>query len=96
MPDLLTVHELAEALRCSEWWIYGQVRIEGMPAVRAGKRWLFILDDVLAWLKDRREQETARPRRRRRALVRRTARSGHLPDPPTLARAARTRGDGVA
>lgn len=99
MPDLLTVPELAAALRCSQRWILDRVRQVdgGMPAVRTG-RWLFELDRVLIWLREQRDQETARPRRRRRAraLVRKTARGGQPRDPVGPARPPVPRGGNIA
>ena len=51
--NLITVKELADALRVPKSWIYSRTRETGpeaMPKLIVGKYRRFILDDVLDWL----------------------------------------------
>jgi excisionase family DNA binding protein len=53
IDKLLTVQELAQALRVPTSWVYARTRkkIEnGMPCIRVGKYLRFRLDAVLDWL----------------------------------------------
>lgn len=51
--ELLTVDELAEALRVPKSWIYSRTRTNSIPCVRVGKYARFRLSDVLADLERR-------------------------------------------
>ncbi len=54
-PELLTVEQLAKILNVKKSWIYAQTRKTGpgsIPRVMVGKYVRFILEDVLAWLKE--------------------------------------------
>ena len=56
---LLTVSELAAALKVKESWIYGETRKTGagtIPRIRVGKYLRFSLEEVMDWLKDRQEK----------------------------------------
>ena len=56
---LLTVSELAAALKVKESWIYGETRKTGagtIPRIRVGKYLHFSLEEVMDWLKDRQEK----------------------------------------
>jgi excisionase family DNA binding protein len=56
---LLTVSELAAALKVKESWIYGETRKTGagtIPRIRVGKYLRFSLEEVMHWLKDRQEK----------------------------------------
>ena len=58
--NLLTVDELAESLKVKKSWVYGKSRETGedsIPMIKVGKYCRFVLDDVLAWLKERNEAE---------------------------------------
>lgn len=48
--DLITVDELAEALRVPRSWVYSRTRVDGLPCVKVGKYRRFYLDDVLRHL----------------------------------------------
>ncbi len=53
MQELLTVSELAKALRVKKSWIYSRTRLKGedqMPNVRVGKYCRFDFQAVLDWL----------------------------------------------
>jgi hypothetical protein len=52
--DLLTVDELADALKVKKSWVYGKTRETGpdaMPRIRAGKYLRFEYEPVLDWLR---------------------------------------------
>jgi excisionase family DNA binding protein len=54
--DLLTVEELASALKVKVSWIYGESRKTGegsMPRIKVGKYLRFCLPEVLEWLRER-------------------------------------------
>jgi excisionase family DNA binding protein len=58
--DLLTVPELAAALKVKDSWVYGETRKTGkesMPRLRVGKYVRFSLEEVMDWL--RRQQKEA-------------------------------------
>lgn len=51
---LLTVPELAAALRVKKSWIYGETRKSGagtIPRIRVGKYLRFSLEEVMDWLR---------------------------------------------
>lgn len=53
--NLLTVDELAESLNVPKSWVYSRTRESGpdsMPRIKVGKYCRFVLNDVLAWLKN--------------------------------------------
>jgi len=53
--NFLTVTEIAESLNVPKSWIYSRTRETGpdsMPRIKVGKYCRFVLDDVLAWLKN--------------------------------------------
>lgn len=57
--NLITVKELANALRVPKSWIYSRTRETGpgaMPRLIVGKYRRFILDDVLDWLNKQQEK----------------------------------------
>jgi predicted DNA-binding transcriptional regulator AlpA len=52
---LLDVPELAESLNVPKSWVYSRTRETGpdsIPRLKVGKYCRFVLDDVLAWLKN--------------------------------------------
>ena len=54
--DLITVRELAAALRVPKSWVYSRTRETGpdaMPKLVVGKYRRFVLNDVMNWLKKR-------------------------------------------
>ncbi len=56
--DLLTVPELARALKVQPSWIYGETRKTGkgsIPRIRVGKYLRFRLEEVMDWLKSHQE-----------------------------------------
>jgi excisionase family DNA binding protein len=56
--NLLTVDELAESLNVPKSWVYSRTRETGpatMPMIKVGKYCRFVLNDVLAWLKNQNE-----------------------------------------
>ena len=57
--ELLTVPELAEALKVPRSWVYSRTRETGpraMPRYRVGKYVRFCLDDVMDWLKEQNQK----------------------------------------
>ncbi len=58
--DLLTVSELATALKVKPSWVYGETRKTGpgsLPRLRLGKKYLrFSLEEVMAWIRDQRKE----------------------------------------
>ena len=72
----LTVEEVAVLLRVPRSWVYEQTRLVGndaIPRYRAGKRLVFLRDEVLAWFTDTRRVGPdlgTRPRRRRPSELR--------------------------
>ncbi len=53
---LLSVDKLAESLNVPKSWVYSRTRETGpdaMPKLKVGKYCRFVLEDVLAWLKDK-------------------------------------------
>jgi len=57
--ELLTVPELATALRVPDSWVYGETRKTGpgsIPRLRVGKYLRFSLQDVLTWLKGKQNE----------------------------------------
>lgn len=60
VQNLLTVDELADKLRMAKSWVYGQSRLTGpdsIPMIRVGKYLRFDPVEVLAWLKEKQENE---------------------------------------
>lgn len=56
--DWLTVPELAHALKVQPSWVYSRTRETGeggIPGIKVGKYWRFRLDEVLHWLKEKRD-----------------------------------------
>jgi predicted DNA-binding transcriptional regulator AlpA len=63
IENLLTVPELADALKVKPSWVYGETRKTGkgsIPRLRVGKYLRFSLVEVLNWLREQQQQE-ARP-----------------------------------
>lgn len=57
--DLLTVSELATALKVKDSWVYGETRKTGpgsIPRLRVGKYIRFSLHNVLTWLEDKQNE----------------------------------------
>ena len=57
--QLMTVSEIAVALRVCKTWVYERTRRRGaerMPHIKLGKYLRFDLDDVRSWLKTMRER----------------------------------------
>jgi excisionase family DNA binding protein len=59
MDNLITVRELAAALRVPKSWVYSRTRETGenaMPKLIVGKYRRFILADVMEWLSKKQEK----------------------------------------
>lgn len=54
-PQFLTVEEVAELLRVSPRSIYDWVSQRQIPFHKAGRRTIFLLDEILAWTSERRQ-----------------------------------------
>ena len=57
--ELLTVPELATALKVKDSWVYGETRKTGpgsIPRLRVGKYLRFSLHNVLNWLEDKQNE----------------------------------------
>ena len=54
-PQFLTVEEVAELLRVSPRSIYDWVSQRQIPFHKAGRRTMFLLDEILAWTTERRQ-----------------------------------------
>ena len=54
-PQFLTVEEVAELLRVSPRSIYDWVSQRQIPFHKAGRRTIFLLDEILAWTTERRQ-----------------------------------------
>jgi excisionase family DNA binding protein len=54
-PQFLTVEEVAELLRVSPRSIYDWVSQRQIPFHKAGHRTIFLLDEILAWTTERRQ-----------------------------------------
>jgi excisionase family DNA binding protein len=52
-PQFLTVEEVAELLRVSPRSIYDWVSQRQIPFRKAGRRTIFLLDEILEWTSDR-------------------------------------------
>lgn len=54
-PQFLTVEEVADLLRVSPRSIYDWVSQRQIPFHKAGRRTIFLLDEILAWTTERRQ-----------------------------------------
>ena len=54
MKEILTTHELARLLKLNPETIRRWVK-KGMPCIRAGNHYRFVLNDVLKWLEKENE-----------------------------------------
>jgi len=52
-PQFLTVEEVAELLRVSPRSVYDWVSQEQIPFRKAGRRTIFLLDEILEWTSER-------------------------------------------
>jgi excisionase family DNA binding protein len=52
----MTINEAAELLRVTKRTIY---RLRDLPRVRIGHRWMFIEEDLEAWVRSRRQEACA-------------------------------------
>jgi excisionase family DNA binding protein len=52
-PQFLTVEEVAELLRVSPRSVYDWVSQRQIPFRKAGRRTIFLLDEILEWTSDR-------------------------------------------
>ena len=50
LPQLLTPHELAEAMGISLPFCYKLIRTKGFPSFRVGKKWLIATDKLMEWI----------------------------------------------
>lgn len=60
MDNLITVKDLADALKVPKSWVYARTRETGpgaIPRLQVGKYRRFILQDVLNWL-EKKQNET--------------------------------------
>ena len=60
--QLLTVQEVADLLRVRVSWVYGRTRKrsrERIPGYRVGKYLRFSADEVMAWLREARQQSVS-------------------------------------
>ncbi|MDC7124295.1 MAG: helix-turn-helix domain-containing protein [Spirochaetales bacterium] len=48
--EVLTIKEVKEKLKCSDWLVRDMVRTQGLPSIRIGKRVLIDKDDLENWL----------------------------------------------
>jgi excisionase family DNA binding protein len=53
-PQFLTVEEVAELLRVSPRSVYDWVSQGQIPLRKAGRRTIFLLDEILKWSSERR------------------------------------------
>lgn len=53
-PQFLTVEEVAELLRVSPRSVYDWVSQGQIPFRKAGRRTIFLLDEILQWTNERR------------------------------------------
>ncbi len=56
MPRVLTLPEAAQLLHSHEDTVTEAIRTRGLPAAKVGRCWLFIDDDLIAWLRDQYSQ----------------------------------------
>jgi excisionase family DNA binding protein len=63
-PRFLTVDELAELLRVSPRSVYDWVSQGVIPFHKAGRRTIFLLDEILEWTKDPRADANSGKRAR--------------------------------
>ena len=52
IPDLLTVHEVADRLRVSYGTVYGLLREGSLPAVKVGSQWRVDADRLSLFLSE--------------------------------------------
>lgn len=52
-PEFLTVEEVAELLRVSPRSVYDWVSQRQIPFRKAGRRTIFLLDEILEWTSER-------------------------------------------
>lgn len=58
--NLLTIDEMAEALKVAKSWLYSRTREIGpdaIPRVKVGKYIRFVEADVMEWLKRKQEED---------------------------------------
>lgn len=53
MTRTLTLDEAAAVLKCHTDMVSTMIRREGLPAVKIGRAWVLIEEDVIAWLRTR-------------------------------------------
>jgi|SRR5215203_1363043 len=63
LPRLYTAGEVADALRCSEWWVKEQVRRRRIPFIRSGGSYRFTREHVEEALHLLEERPTQPPNR---------------------------------
>ena len=51
MPQVLTLPQAAQLLHSHEDTVTEAIRARGLPAAKVGRCWLFIDEDVIAWLR---------------------------------------------
>lgn len=62
MSDLLTVPEVAEKLRKSEWFITKELREKNLRGSKVGREWLISPDDIESYLAARANVTAVRKR----------------------------------
>lgn len=55
-PQFLTVEEVAELLRVSPRSVYDWVSQRQIPFHKAGRRTIFLLDEILKWTNERSQE----------------------------------------
>jgi excisionase family DNA binding protein len=55
--QVLTVEEVAEALRCARSTVYRLIEEEGLPAFRVGRRYRVLSTLLIGWMKERSKPE---------------------------------------
>jgi excisionase family DNA binding protein len=58
LPKFLTVEEVAELLRVSPRSVYDWVSQEVIPFHKAGRRTIFLLDEILEWTSNHSKEPT--------------------------------------
>ena len=59
LPRFLTVEEVAELLRVSPRSIYDWVSQDSIPHHKAGRRTIFLLEEVIEWVSKKAPEERA-------------------------------------